>query len=134
MAIQLISGGDTFLYGRKRASTAMAIGNLVVPDGSGALTNATATTNKVLGPVMRTVATTDADYAQNTLIPFVVITDNTIFLADVGTGTMTQALEGTFCDLKDAGSIDVTATAHNVVYLHQFVSATQALVKFVREV
>jgi len=125
------SGLEEIKYLPKRASTAISNAALLAPDGAGAVQPAVAATTKVIGASLRTVVSTDADYAQNTLIPYFEPTDTTEFLADVGTGTMTTALVGTYCDLKDSVSIDVTASAVKTVFLQAFVSATQAIVRLV---
>ena len=114
----------------KVASTAIANGAALTFDGSGAVTVATATSTRIAGISAKVIASTDSDYASNTLIPLVAVGPDDIFLAAVGTGTLTTAMVGNQYDLADSVGIDVTATSHKQVTVVGFVSASLALVKF----
>jgi hypothetical protein len=117
---------------KKKASETFSDGDLVTTDVSGYLTKAVAGTTKakLLGSIVGDVLATDADYAQNTdkLVDVFTSCYEDVFIADVGTGSMTQALVNTYCDLKDKSSIDVTASAIGCVKLLRFISATKAKV------
>lgn len=113
----------------KIASTAIAVGDLMYADGSGAVQPADSTSGMHIGVSMKKIAATDADYASTTLIPVLVPGDDTEWLVDVGTGTATAALVGTRFDLKDANEADVSATSKNVLWCTKFVSATKVVVK-----
>lgn len=128
MAFTYHSGPLRVKWPRKIASTAFNQGDLMYADGSGAVQPADSTSGDHVGVSLKTVAATDSDYASNTRIPVIAISDETKFVADVGTGTMTTALEQTHCDLTDADSIDVSATAKNVIFLEKFISSSKALV------
>ena len=130
MAFLLNSGNVQIDYFPKLASTAIGMGAALIPNASGFATVATSTSTRVLGTSLRVVASTDADYASATLIPVIVPDTSAVFLADVGTGTLTTAMIGNQYDLKDSVSIDVTGTSHKQVTVVGFVSASKALVRF----
>jgi len=113
----------------KKASTEFNNGDLVYADGSGHIQPADATSGDHIGIIMKDVKSTDDDYAENTYVPVLIPTDESVFRVDVGTGTLTTAMIGNQYDLKDASSIDVTATAKKVVTVVGFVSGSVALVK-----
>lgn len=113
----------------KKASTAFAIGDVVYPDGSGAIQPGDSTSGEHMGVVMKDVASTDSDYASTTKIPVDAIDPNDIWEVDVGNGTATAALVGTYIDLHDKDSVDVAATSKKVVFVVGFISATKLLVK-----
>ena len=128
-----IWSGDTYVdWAPKLVSTALTANAMLRWNGSGYLTQATdaAGQNPFAGVGLRTVASTDSDYASATKIPFVVPASDTIFLAPVVTGTLTAAMVGTYCDLASTGvGIKVTTTAQVGILIVGFISATQALVK-----
>jgi len=123
------SGAHNIEWYPKKASQAMAIGDLVYPDGSGAVQLADSTSGEHIGIVMKKVASTDSDYASTTKIPVDVVGPEDLFIADVGTGTLTTAMIGNYYDLKDENEIDVTAQAKKVVLIVGYISATKAVVK-----
>lgn len=115
----------------KKASTAFTFGDMVYINASGFLDEATATSSPgIVGLIYRTVKSTDTDFAQATRVPVIVAEKNTVFLADVGTGTATQGVVGEFHDLTNSTSVDVTADTFGVVEVIDFISATQVLIKF----
>lgn len=124
-----ISGDSKYEYFPKKASTAFAQGDLVYADGSGAIQPADSTSGDHLGVIMATVASTDADYASTTKVAVDIISPEDKFEVEVGTGTLTTAMVGNRYDLKDATSIDVTATAKKVITVTDFISGTKAIVK-----
>ena len=107
----------------------MAIGDLLYPDGSGAVQLADATSGEHVGVCMKTIASTDDDYASTTKIPVDVADPNDLWIVDVGTGTATAALIGTYVDLKDENEADVSATSKKVLFVVGFISSTQIIVK-----
>lgn len=124
-----LSGTHRVEYYPKKASQAMAIGDLMYADGSGAIQKADSTSGQHIGVCMKTIASTDADYAETTKIPVDVADPNDLWIVDVGTGTATAALIGTTIDLKDENEADVSATSKNVLTVVGFISATQIIVK-----
>lgn len=126
-----ISGKPKIEWFAKDASVAFANGGLVYWNGTGELIPADATSGQHAGIILRTVASTDADYATSLAkVPVDVPTSEDIFEVDVETGTLTTAMVGNQYDLvADGDAIDVTATAKLVVTVVGFVSGTKALVK-----
>lgn len=113
----------------KKASTAMVYGDLLIADGSGRVTKATSTSTVIVGVCLKTIASTDTDYASTTYVPVMIPTENTLFTAPVGTGTFTDLMIGNKYDLKDENEIDVSAQSHKVVTIAKYLSATLAAVK-----
>lgn len=121
-------GKPNIRYYPKAASQTFENGDLVYAGGSGEIIPADSTSGMHLGIILKKVASTDADYAEETMVPVDVPRPGDKFLVDVGTGTLTTEMIGLRKDLKDAASIDVDATSKNVVVIEEFVSATKAIV------
>lgn len=126
---QLAKGKARVMWFPKKASTPFAVGNLVYADGSGAIQPADSTSGDHIGVILKAVASTDSDYASTTMVPVLVPYDDTEWVVDVGTGTLTTAMVGNQYDLKDANEIDVSATSKKVVTVTAFISASKARVK-----
>lgn len=126
---KLVKGGHHTEWHRKKASTAIAVGDIVYADGSGAIQPGDATSGNHLGICLKAIAATDDDYASTTRVPIMVPHDDAEFDVPVGTGTLTTADEGNFYDLKDANEIDQSATSKKVILVTKFISATVARVK-----
>jgi len=124
-----LSGTHRVEYYPKKASQAMAIGDLLYPDGSGAVQKADSTSGEHVGVCMKPIASTDADYAETTKIPVDAADPNDLWVVDVGTGTATAALIGTYVDLKDENEADVSASTKKQLFVVGFISATQIIVK-----
>lgn len=123
------SGPLTVEWVPKTASVAILVGNVVSADDSGAYTNSSSTSTTIKGVSLRTVATTDLDYAQNTYIPVIIPTVATRFTADVYSGTaLTTAMIGARRDLYDATSVNAGGTSHYQVTIRDFISAAKAVV------
>lgn len=130
MAIKPYQGTWKTRWYPKKASTAFNKWGLVYPDGSGAVQPADSTSGEHLGIGLKTVASTDSDYALNTFIPVAVpVGMDATAIADVGTGTLTTAMVGLYRDLKDDNEIDVSATSKNVVFIEKFISSSKAVIK-----
>lgn len=132
--IKQTRGEETINAYKKAASTTFAFNDVVTVDASGYLVKAVAATTKAktLGLIQRDVLATDADYAQNSMVPVLEFGDpEAEFTADVGTGTATQAMVGSRYDLKNASEIDVTATSVGVFQIKKFISATKVVGKFI---
>lgn len=117
----------------KAASTAFTFGDIVTKDASGYLVKAAATTPRanLLGQIQRTIASTDSDYASNSLVNVEVFEhDPGEFKMTVDTGTLTQAMVGKQFDLADHNGIDVTSNAIGHVTIVRYVDASTAIVKF----
>lgn len=115
----------------KVASTAIAYGAILTSNGSGYLTNASASSTLIFGISRKAVVSTDADYASTTQLPFLAITGEGEYEVDVVTGTLTTAMIGNYYDLADSTGIDVTGTSHKQFLVTGFISATKARGKFV---
>ena len=127
---QLYSGHPKVEWYPKIASTAIAVGDLLYADGSGAVQPADATSGDHIGVCMKAIASTDSDYASTTSIPVMVPTEDTTWLVDVDTGTaLTTAMVGNRYDLTDANSLNVGGTSKKVVTIVKYKSATKAVVK-----
>ena len=126
MAFRRITGAPRVEWYPKKASTAFELGDLVYPDGAGAVQPADSTSGEHIGIILRKVASTDADYASTTKVPVDTCLDEDVFEADV-TGTLTAAKVGTFMDLSDQRTVNAAATAKNVVFCVGFISATKGL-------
>ena len=113
----------------KRASVAMNVGDVVITT-SGQVDVAVAASKPLFGICVKKISASDSDYASTTAVPVEAIDPTAVYLADVGTGTLTTAMVGNQYDLKDASSIDVTGNTYKQVTVVGYISATQALVKF----
>lgn len=116
----------------KAASTAIAVGDLLYANGTGEVTPATTTSDHHVGVAMVDVAATTTGtflYSNTALIPVSVPVDDTEWLVDVGTGSATEAIIGTFVDLAAAGTADVSASSVDALFVTGVVSATKIMVK-----
>jgi len=128
MAFLLKKGHSRVEWYPKIASTTMTSGDLLYADGSGAVQPADSTSGDHIGIILKSVASTDADFASNTFVPVRVIENDNIFEAEV-TGTLTTAMIGNRYDLSDANTVNVGGTSKKVVTCVGFISATKGLFK-----
>jgi len=113
----------------KLASTALAIGTVVRPNGSGFLTNAVAATTRVYGVLAKDIVAADSDYATANKVPVIVPRGDNEFEADV-TGTLTTAMIGEKRDLDATGLlVDAAGTSHGQVTITAFISASKCRCK-----
>lgn len=124
---KLISGRPRLAWYPKKASTAFNVGDLVYPDGSGAIQPADSTSGEHMGVIAKKVTSTDSDYASTTFVPVYEVGPDDIFEADA-TG-LTAAKVGTYMDLTDAATVNGSATSKNVVFMVGYISATKGLFK-----
>lgn len=118
-------------YYQKTASTAFAFGDAVtvLPSaaGAGTLAKVTSTSPEVLGIILKTVASTDEDYASTTFVPVLVGEADTEWeVATTGAATTDQ---GEFVDAADEVSVNVAAYTYGVAKIVRVVSATKVIVK-----
>jgi hypothetical protein len=130
MAVYPVAGNWKTVWFRKKASTAFTANSLVAFETNGTagdpIEPADASDENIIGICLRTVASTDTDYASNTRIPVLVPTGmDCEFLGDVGTGTLTVASEGLLMDLKDADEIDQSASSIDAVMCTRCISANK---------
>lgn len=128
MAFSLYSGKPKVEWYPVTTSTAFSAGDLVYMV-SNLLAKADSTSGDHVGVILKTIASTDSDYATARKVPVLVCDEEAKWLVDVGTGTLTTAMIGNTYDLKDENEIDVSAQAKNVVTVVGFVSSTKAIVK-----
>lgn len=121
----------------KKASTAIAMGQVVAIDSNGFLIPATASTtgNDIVGIAMETIASTDGDYTSTRDVAVDVVEkggDGDRFLAIIGTGTgaQTQVGEAHDLDASTPPGVDVSATTTKVLKVERFISTTLVEVSF----
>ena len=128
------TGTERIEWFAKKASTVMAFSEAVTIDSNGYIAPSTATsTPGITGLVYRQVKATDSDYASTTRVPVLVPRSDTVFLADVGTGTAAQTNIGEFKDLADSKNVDVTADTYGHVFVVDVISTSQVLVRFAQK-
>ena len=124
-------------YFAKTASTAFAFGDMVTvlstAAGDGLLIKATATSTAILGTIQKTVASTDSDYASNTMVPVLVGDADAVWLCDVSTGTAATTDIGEWIDIDDENSVDVNAYTLGVMQVVGIVSTTKVLAKIAKK-
>jgi hypothetical protein len=120
---------------KKVASVAFAFNDVVAKNSSGFLVKATATTprSEIIGLIQREVLSTDADYADNTMVPVDVIKEEDEVVADVGTGTAVQSMVGKRFDLKDENELDVSVELTKVFKITRILSTTKVVGSFRRD-
>src|ERR1044072_3757315 len=87
----------------------------------------------IVGVIRKTIASTDADYALDRLVPIDAPAERHVeYTIDIGTGTIAATDVNTEYDLAAAGTIDQTATTDKVAKLIKFVTSTKGVffVKF----
>ena len=130
--IKRMSGCPNIHPFKKAASTALADNDVVTKDSSGYLIKATATTprSEIIGLIQRTVASTDSDYASNTMVEVDVPMTDDEFDFDVGTGSAVQSMVGKKFDLKDENELDVNGQITKAVEVLRILSTTKVRGKF----
>lgn len=130
MAFTLKKGRSVIENWPIAASQVVVAGDLVYMGGSGTVIPADSTSGDHIGIALKTIATTDSDYAVAKSLPVLKAYHDNVYLVDVDTGTaLTAAMVGNQYDLTDANSLNVGATSKKVVTIVGFISATKALVK-----
>lgn len=114
---------------RKIASTAFSANSLVARSAAlDTIEPADASDTELVGICLKTVASTDSDYASNTRIPVLVpIVKGAEMVGDVGTGTIAITDEGNEYDIATANGIDASASATDAVKLLTFISSTRGI-------
>jgi len=123
------SGTWKVMYFRKKASTAFSAGRLVAFESNGAagdpIEPADASDAELIGIGLKTVASGDSDYADNTRYPVLVPQEKAAeMFGTVGTGTLTVADEGLEMDLKDASEVDQSASTTDVLVCTKFITSS----------
>jgi len=127
--IKRINGQANIKPFAKAASTAFDFNDVVTRDSSGYLTKATQTTprQELLGLIQRNVASTDSDYASNTLVEVDVFegSGSEDFEADVDAGTAVQSMVGKVFDINDEDGIDVDSNINGAFKIERVLSTTK---------
>ena len=123
------SGEHNVQYFKKKVSTAFLNGALTTIDTNGFLIPANATSINHIGTILKTVASTDADYASATMVPVDVARTTDLFIADVSAGTVAQTAVGAYYDLNATGDkVDLSATTTKQVFVQDILAATSQVV------
>ena len=130
-----MSGKPNIEYWKKKVSVAIANNALTYLE-SGYVLAADSTSGDHLGICMKTIASTDADYAVATSIPIDVVGENDIFKVGVAASTVATltALVGTYIDLTSSTVADATASAKDALLIVGVVDASTVLVKITSRV
>jgi hypothetical protein len=108
------------------ASVAVEMGSVVYPDpgNPGYYTKADDTAGDNFGIIQQTIATTDSDYAstKNVTVEFPSF-QNTVYRATRGSGTLTSADIGKYCDLYDEKSLAVDTSSKKVFLITGVIDA-----------
>ena len=136
MAVNLVvpSPVSRVEYYAKPASTAFTEGSLVSGNEdatSNTFVASSSSSERVIGVIGKTIASTDSDYASETKVP-VQVDELGIWEFDVGTGTADVNDEQGYIDLADASNVDVTASAIDMVFVTGFVSGSKVQGRIVR--
>lgn len=118
---------------KKKASTAFSKGAVCELDSNGYLAPATAssTINGIVGIIMQDIASTDPDYAQNSMVNVDVfrrLEDQ--FIADTVTTVLAQTDVGETVELVDSLTINVGLSAYPLVRVERVYASSKALVTF----
>lgn len=130
MSFYPINGEWDVKYFRKKASTAFTANNLVAFETNGTagdpIEPADSSDTQILGIGIKTVASTDSDYASNTRIPVLIPRSKTSEMeCDTVAGTMVVTDEGLEVDLTDAASANRAASSIDVLTATRFISTTK---------
>ena len=127
--ISLYRGNAHTEWYPKTASETFTVNDLVYLS-SGYITKfADAVDQPPLGLIQTTVAATDSDYASATKVPILIGDENTEYLCDISTGTGAQTYVGTWIDVDDENSVDVSASSYDTFFVTKHISTTQCVAK-----
>lgn len=137
MAVTPLRGKFHVEYYPKTASTAFTKGDMVelVPTaaGVGKLALVTSSSASVLGTIQKEIASTDSDYASETMVPVLVGDADAEWLAETTTNAG-QSEVGQFIDVSDEDTLDGgTAYTYGVALVTQYFSTTSLGVKFCKK-
>lgn len=131
MSFFRISGTPNVQPMNVAASTAL-VANGLVNLVSGTLAKAASTSTVISGIALQTIASTDSDYASAKQVLVDMLGPTSLVYCDNVTGTLTQAMEGTYLKLSstagvvaDAGATSATPGTAYVLLCVKFISATQ---------
>ncbi len=93
----------------------MAEGDLLIADGSGAVTVATSTSEAHIGVLRKAITASDSDYASNTLVPVEVPLESYVVWRVETNSTAASSLIGTYIDLTDQNTANEAASAKDAL-------------------
>lgn len=115
-------------YWAKKASTAFTKDCLVQKtSGAETVEPCTSSSTDILGINIKTIASTDSDYASKTLIPIVVPDSPASEIEGDVTNTLLSTDPGTKFDLSDSLLVDQDATTNKVLLCKKFISASKGI-------
>lgn len=132
MAIKPYKGKFHTEWYPKTASEEFTDGDLVYLSSGYVKTMADDADNQPIGLILKTVATTDSDYASTTKVPVLVGDSNAEWLCDIGTGTGAQSYVGTWVDVDGTypdTHVDVSASNYDIFKVTKHISTTQCVAK-----
>jgi hypothetical protein len=109
----------------KKTSAAMSANTFAARSAAGLITFATATSTEITGLLLKTITSSDTDYAVAGNIPVLVPTDDTVFLFSGEAHGCTEAMNGEFVDITDANTINGGANSLEVIKVEKYISATE---------
>jgi hypothetical protein len=127
--ISLYRGNAHTEWYPKTASETFTVNDLVYLSGGYITKFADAVDQPPLGLIQKTVAATDSDYASATKVPILIGDPNTEYLLDISTGTGAQTYVGTWIDVDDQNSVDVSASTYDIFFVTKHISTTQCVAK-----
>lgn len=116
----------------KKASVVIVAGTPVEIE-AGFVKQATTTAGATDTPLVgiyygKTIASTDSDYASNTLVPIMVPADPMAQVQmTVSTGTLTTAMVGLSYDIDSNSSVTISTSSNEPVTCAKFISATEGM-------
>ena len=121
-------GKTKVMYFPRPASQDFTVGDLVYSNGSAQVIPADATSGDHIGVILRTVASTDTDYATaNVLVPVEVPIDDWVEWR-VETASAVAADLFLEIDLTDANTANRGASSKDALFVTKVISATELLV------
>ncbi len=129
------TGAPNIVAMKKKASTAIALGDILYVDSSGFVlpADASSTGNDTIGVAQEAIASTDADYAvarEIAVDAFQKGNEGERWVLVVGTGTPSQTMVGEAHDLASGGTADLVATTTKVIKVHRIIDSTHVEVSF----
>lgn len=131
MAFRRFQGKTKVIYRPMTPSTAIAQGD-VASFSSGKLIPATSATTALShkGICRKTIASTDADYALDKLIPIEVPVEKNVFWRGPVTSGLVATDVGLEVDLTNAGTINRAASTVDVALVEEVISSTEGVFLF----
>lgn len=130
MAIYRRDGKHRVRQYNKKASTAIALGEIMTGDANGFALPAVAASTQILGVSMQRVGTDSSDYATATPTLVDRPDPNDQFVMDTTGGPPTQAMVGELFDLSNSTTVNLAASTLGIVKLVGLAGGTQAVFEF----